>query len=491
MRILIADDLPLQVHDIANGIHSEWPEWEILAADNGKKVVEIVSTEKVDIVLSDIRMPGMDGLDVLSTVREISPETKFVLITAYPLFEYAQKALKLGASDFLLKPLDMLALYDTLSRLTNSKEEKTHLNDEIKTFLQKGLSALDASMQNRLRSTLLQGCVCSLSFPSARSLPQANYLAAEIASRCGCSVLAAEMDAAPEIRRYVLICISGEWDSQSFLREVRTFSMRLGFRFGVSPWSACLSEEGSALWTAAVRTEHLAFYNLDNPKMQETNALSLPELPSAQNLLGWFGLHEGWQSSLEKMVSSIRLKRPNADALVHSTLRLLHDCGELINTDEPGNVDMLARMEREMRYVLFYSEYCASLDHAMHTLEMLYQQSLERSDPVEMAIAYVREHYMDPITLPEVAQKIHLTPNYLSTLFRRKTSLRFMEYVLQVRLEKASEMLANTQMHIYEIAQACGYENVGYFIRVYQKAHGITPANFRRCFSRDKPERKK
>ena len=132
MRILIADDLPLQVHDIANGIHSEWPEWEILAADNGKKVVEIVSTEKVDIVLSDIRMPGMDGLDVLSTVREISPETKFVLITAYPLFEYAQKALKLGASDFLLKPLDMLALYDTLSRLTNSKEEKTRLNEMMK-----------------------------------------------------------------------------------------------------------------------------------------------------------------------------------------------------------------------------------------------------------------------------------------------------------------------------------------------------------------------
>ena len=84
----------------------------------------------------------------------------------------------------------------------------------------------------------------------------------------------------------------------------------------------------------------------------------------------------------------------------------------------------------------------------------------------------------------EVAQKIHLSPNYFSALFRRKTSLRFMEYVLQVRMEKASEMLANTQMHIYEIAAACGYENVGYFIRVYQKTHGVTPASFRRCFSR-------
>ena len=64
--------------------------------------------------------------------------------------------------------------------------------------------------------------------------------------------------------------------------------------------------------------------------------------------------------------------------------------------------------------------------------------------------------------------------------------MRFMEYVLQVRLEKASEMLANTDMLVYEIAAACGYEDVGYFVRVYQNNYGISPTNFRRCFRTDK-----
>ena len=123
MRILIADDLPLQVRELSDGIRSVWPDWEILTADNGQSVVEAVSTTSVDLVLSDIRMPRMDGLDMLSVVREISPKTKIVFITAYPLFEYAQQALKLGASDFLLKPVDMLALYDTLSRLKREGEE--------------------------------------------------------------------------------------------------------------------------------------------------------------------------------------------------------------------------------------------------------------------------------------------------------------------------------------------------------------------------------
>ena len=95
MRILIADDLPLQVRELSDGIRSVWPDWEILTADNGQSVVEAVSAAPVDVVLSDIRMPRMDGLEMLSVVREISPKTKIVFITAYPLFEYAQQALKL------------------------------------------------------------------------------------------------------------------------------------------------------------------------------------------------------------------------------------------------------------------------------------------------------------------------------------------------------------------------------------------------------------
>ena len=119
MRIIVADDMPVQVREISNGIHANCPQWEVLTAGDGEEIVRLVSSKRIDIVLSDIRMPRMDGLEMLSVVRQISPKTKIVFITAYPLLEYAQKALKLGAVDFLLKPVDPTALYDLLARLSS------------------------------------------------------------------------------------------------------------------------------------------------------------------------------------------------------------------------------------------------------------------------------------------------------------------------------------------------------------------------------------
>lgn len=246
MRILIADDLPLQVRELSDGIRSVWPDWEILTADNGQSVVEAVSTTSVDLVLSDIRMPRMDGLEMLSVVREISPKTKIVFITAYPLFEYAQQALKLGASDFLLKPVDMLALYDTLSRLTSEGEEPA-LGEELKICLTEDFRRLSAPMQKRIRGCLTEGCVCALSFPTSRKLPQPRYLAAEIGSRAGCSVVAAEMHAGAETRRYALVCSAGEWDSGSPAAMRRTRRRRRSW--GTRCATCCSSVNTAPVWS--------------------------------------------------------------------------------------------------------------------------------------------------------------------------------------------------------------------------------------------------
>ena len=135
MRIIVADDMPVQVREISNGIHANWPQWEVLTAGDGEEIVRLVSSKRIDIVLSDIRMPRMDGLEMLSVVRQISPKTKIVFITAYPLFEYAQKALKLGAVDFLLKPVDPTALYDLLARLSSEDSQVGYLCEELREWL--------------------------------------------------------------------------------------------------------------------------------------------------------------------------------------------------------------------------------------------------------------------------------------------------------------------------------------------------------------------
>lgn len=208
------------------------------------------------------------------------------------------------------------------------------------------------------------------------------------------------------------------------------------------------------------------------------------ELPSRQQLIAWMSEPEGWKGELKGWLDAVGRSRPDSAELVGETLRLVRETAAMLARDDE-ELKAEARIGEPLRRVMFFSEFVLCTEEAVKALEKLYHRSIERADPIEMAMDYVRRHYMEPITLPDVAEMTHLSPNYFSTLFRKRTNMRFMEYVLKVRLEKASDMLANTDMYVYEIANACGYEDVRYFVRVYQKAYGVTPANFRRYFRQD------
>ncbi len=106
VHILIADDMPMQVRMLENHLRSIRPNDVIWTACNGTEALQLVQKKQIDLFLSDIRMPQMDGLALLRQVRRISPGTQVVFITGYALFEYAREALQQGAADFLVKPVD-------------------------------------------------------------------------------------------------------------------------------------------------------------------------------------------------------------------------------------------------------------------------------------------------------------------------------------------------------------------------------------------------
>lgn len=127
-RLLIADDIPMQVHMLENFIGHQYPDALIYTAKSGNEVLNIVTKQEIDLILSDIRMPQLDGLEMLRKVRRLSENTLVVFITAYPLFEYAQDAIKNGAIDFVVKPVDYEELKTKLAlwekRSFHEKEER-------------------------------------------------------------------------------------------------------------------------------------------------------------------------------------------------------------------------------------------------------------------------------------------------------------------------------------------------------------------------------
>lgn len=488
LRIIVADDMPVQVREITEGIHANWPKWEILTASDGQEIIRQVEKSHIDIILSDIRMPRMDGLEMLSIVRRISPKTKIVFITAYPLFEYAHKALKLGAADLLLKPVDLSALYDLLAQLSSESLDGDHLCQDIVQWLEQDWSSLAPDIRSRISESFPHGCICTITAPVTDPFPQPRHLAEDLGRAIGCTIHAVDMLGSSDVRMYALICAEDEWRCGQFVQALQTAAMRHGFRAGVSVWCGDLPAQAHALWPCARNGAEQAFYHSASViRCESPFAYHTPEFPYGQKLLSWFTAPEGWKALLDRQIETIRRTLPDSAELLRSTRHSLQDCCKMLLHD--GDEAPQPLCGSELRFVTYFSEYCLCLENSMAQLEKMYRQSIDRADPVEMAMDYVRKHYMDSITLADMADMTKLSPNYFSTLFRKRTSLRFMEYVLQVRLEKASEMLANTDMFVYEIATACGYEDVRYFVRVFQKAYGLSPANFRKCFGKSNPEK--
>ena len=484
MRIIVADDVPLHVREIAEAIRGNWPRWEVLTAGDGREILDLVAAQRVDVVLSDIRMPKMDGLEMLSRVRVISPLTRIVFITAYPLFEYAQKALKLGATDFLLKPVDMGALFDLLSRLSNENGREGERDEDIRRWLDAPWQSAPPEFHERIRTAFPRGRICAVIAPADDAFPQPSRLAEMLADAAGVSVYGGDMGSTADVRRCALVCLGEQGDCDGFLRALREAALRYSFRAGTAPWSARLADEGYELWRAALGGAGDAFYQ-SAAIVERSGAAGAGsvEMPGVSMLLKWFSAPGGWRDPLEDFLKIVAREKPEPETLIRQTRGLLETCAQRFAL---GGAD--APIGAELGLVVFFNEYRTCLETALAALETRYRRGVDALDPVEMAKAYVQQHYMEPISLAGMAGLTGLSPNYFSTLFRKSTSMRFMEYVLQVRLEKASQMLANTDMYVYEIASACGYDDVRYFVRVYQKTYGMSPASFRRCFRADRPE---
>ncbi|MNN46582.1 Bifunctional transcriptional activator/DNA repair enzyme AdaA [compost metagenome] len=107
------------------------------------------------------------------------------------------------------------------------------------------------------------------------------------------------------------------------------------------------------------------------------------------------------------------------------------------------------------------------------------EEELKYCLPIREAIAYLDEHFHEPITLREVAERLHLNPSYFSVLFKEQTELTFSEYVSRLRIQRAKEMLLRTDCSVGEIAEQVGYQTDKYFIKVFKSIEGLSPSKYR------------
>lgn len=533
-KILLVDDMPVirsaigQILKQQNlGISAIWE------AANGIEAVELARTYKPDIILMDIKMPGLTGLQAAEKIRQQNPTIKIIMLTAYDEFSYVQKALKLGARDYLLKPVRPDKLVELLAEIQEEiKQERRDLRtvELVKDSLQKTLPVLETNLvENLIRGTLPDDTSIeeSLAYLGKRLIwpvvlvTKVDNFDQVIRNRTGVEVqqiyamlVHLVRQELPDPNRAlvgysspgrVVVIVSTEQHlaTSSQMKELgkRIFQTIIGqtpFTITIGFGKRYRNIESIPFSYAEANLARRYHRRLAGQAVIGIEEVA-DILPSKTDPAIYLVQKE---RELVKAVATNQQKV--AQSLVNEIVDYLlqryqgapgamkNHCTELVTLTAWGVINaglsegqILEALHQQVRALASWktgAEIRAWTLNSVMEIMTLVQARIQRHDAVQEAITYIHEHFQrSDISLQEVAEAVNLSQSYLSSQFKVRTGVNYMRYLTQVRLEEAQKLLRTTDLSIAQVAETVGYPNVTNFYRHFQRQTSMTPAMFRQA----------
>lgn len=399
-------------------------------AKHGLEALQFISEHPIDIVLTDIRMPFMDGIELMTVLQRKQPFIRVIILSGYSDFEYAQKALKNGAVDYLLKPTQFDILVQTFERLVNK------LDVEKQEELRKSVLV----RKEMLLSKFLREEFLTLLFRNRMS---------EDDIELGCSeseILLDGLEYTVTLIRLDRISLNVKRVSDRELKLI-TFSLD---NILCDIWDV----QGSAYHL--VNKENAEFYLLTSKSSPKDDFIQVKgQLSKFMGLL---------KSTLSLSIGKPVQQLTEIWSSAQSAKQLLENSSE-----EDGNHEYSAPAQAE------------ELDHtaAKQSLSVSHAKDKKKdSMVVQQAKQFIKQNFHQSITLKQVANEVYVTPGHLSALFR-ESGESYLQFLTSQRLHKAIELLADYRFKIYEIAELIGYSDQAYFSEIFKKHTGKTPMEYR------------
>ncbi|MEG1891309.1 MAG: response regulator [Clostridia bacterium] len=484
--ILIVDDDARLCDSLSLMMHAIAPEREILVARNGKEALETLYTSTVDIIFTDIKMPVCDGIRLLELLGEQEYGGKVVVISGFDAYDLVRNAMRLGATDYLLKPVNhaemALAYQECVRSLAMSQPEsrRTQLASPMRDLYQqraemKTLLSNAEEWPPKGSPLLLLLNVLGRSEPSDEVLQSAHSLGAQLCAEC-CPELAPVQG---DWRRlWVIALASPAQQREALLKRIEVFLATRQISFGF----CLLAQSGAEAVTLALRSLERSFYDLPAPPVHGDSA-SLEALQDAAVDAIVQTDHVAVQKALFLLFARFAQEKPEVRALRRMLADMIYTCmqrnkefisviGQRKFTDE----DILGAVQEATSFSVLQKDFLR--------LILLYIDALlaKRTDRADYAInrirRYVEERYPYAISLSEVSERLGLHPNYVSTMFHHKIGRTFMDYVRSVRIAHAVELMQTTSLKIYEIGKRVGYSDNAQFYRAFKQSMGCSPSQY-------------
>ncbi|CUO58586.1 Uncharacterized response regulatory protein SA0215 [[Eubacterium] contortum] len=523
-NVIIADD---EVHVrslLKHLVH--WEEYGLNLAgefDNAEDIIEFMQHEKVDIVVTDIMMPGLNGIEMIKEIKKQQIQCRFVLISGYRDFEFAQAAVKLGVSDYILKPINEDEVNAVLKSLAEEESEGGEEEFRKKAIRQKFREVLagDTAVPD-LETVEKKYClhfqkedaffrVLQLGFCGCREGEEVEQVAGDIWNilRKNISECCVEQEMFPSswLRYNIVLQIKDDMKSRilrildtTYRGLVQNYRDNLPFHLYLGVGKAV-----NELNDLRISMETAAFFMSGRLRYGDSRMYVADILPQADKLLREnrpidSSQMRRFESSVEAIDESgvkqvIRgLFEEYQKRSDQNYIQYFYMATELGNrlADVLGRLNIHPRETQDVkRQLQRLSENCDTITMLRSVTEKFCIDNMNKylagkKDHVlvyvHFAKQYIEEHYAENITLNRIAEEAHVNPVYLSTIFKESTGINYSAYLTSIRIEKAKELLKKLDLNISQIANQVGYASTRYFSRIFEQESGMKPSEYRRIY---------
>ena len=487
-------------------------------ASDGELALPLLQTVKPDVLITDIRMPFMDGLQLSQIVRDRMPATKIIILSGHDEFEYAQKAIKLGVSEYLLKPVSVQDLHNVLQKIASELEQERgeqqalqRLRDQVEEnraalrerFLLKLVTGVASSTEAIEKSQMLgidfvAQCylVVVIRIEPLNSSEPTDYQRCQAVQQLVSDIVANNPDVflLPKDIDELVLVLKGS--SPENLHEERDLllarikpavaQMQSKLAVGSGPPQNRITDICRSFIDATDDLQTLMSWRRAGLNSGFDNARLLRVNKSAVEDYLRFGAVEGFSAFFETFI------RPLGENALRSSVARDYILTDIVLT----TARFVDQLGGNVAQVIPELDNIETVLPRVETVEQLEEQAREvlvgalvfrdrrrnnqHAGVIKLAQEYIDRYHMDPnMALNGVAAQVNLSPCHFSAVFSQETGQTFKAYLTEIRIKKAKELLRTTTMKAFEICYQIGYNDPHYFSHVFRKHTGLTPIEFR------------
>lgn len=530
-RVIIVDDEDYIRDLLVKSIRNSSLDIEVVAAaGDGEEALKLILLQEPDIVITDISMPFMNGLEMIKKIQAAGLHTKSVVISGYDEFDYARQAISLGVKDYLLKPFLPKELVEVLQKMIQELDNQKTLQQNMSLLREQALNRAGLAREKFLKDVLEGRGYVDRQETDLGIDMEAEFYLSGIIRLSGATwdfrsqesveeflMLVRDGYFPPDVRMYG-VSFEGTWlaavwcgggnEKEIFVQKIKNgirkimeslnsyYQIELTCALGRPYTKVCDLEvsyrEAMAVWRGMLDTNiPIVLYGDEKPKKEEGAGNQIRDWKNQIRLSVRTGQKEAALRQLQGLMKCYAtLTNQKNDYISVSVGELIYaiqgdmgSAGYEKETTEPS-----ATVRDWIQYGSLRDMKEMLEDYIIKCCTVVCEHSEEtKADIVVKQVKLLLDHNLkkNDLDLEWIGEQVHFSSSYVRQIFKQQTGEGFGEYLIRKRMEQAGMLLQKTALQIQEVAKECGYDNQRYFASSFKKFYGCTPTEFKKVTEKE------